>query len=212
MDIISPVQLRTVDITFNQLNMLVGPNGTGKTAVMISLYIITKCMYMLSQIGKNIEVFQYIVDNSWDGDTLTGIIGIEYEDGNDIMSMRIEFMCSKIVAVSTNNEENFHKVKPIEFLSKNTRLFSDLDMYLKVKKEVGLDRITNFYKLYDISRFERMIAIMPFNSSHISMDDLPDVSEVFIKDNKTYGKINDEEVPMSSLSAGQQSWINMQML
>jgi len=210
------------DFTINMLSVLTGQNGTGKTFVMVMLYCLSVMMTLISRMNGDLSLLNYILENCYDDSNINGEYGMEcvinVNGKEEPCSLTIIVENRKVIDIKMSNPKVFEAAAPIQFLSKNTRLFSDMDRYLQIKKQVGEEAMTKIYKMYDITRIESLIRKCPYKLNHKMLDEynntmISSLDEVYVTDEYFMGKKKDGTVVrMSTLSSGEQSLINMSML
>jgi len=171
LNLTDPIKMTIEKMSFNQLCILVGQNGTGKTLVLK----INWCMAMISNtiIGAklmnipsdNIKNAQYIFDKSFDDQNFNGTIEVHYENA----TLSITFDSGIVKNVNMEHDEDITPNAPPIFMSKETRTFDSYIHYMKLKKvfkiegemikmsEEQIEKLLVMYKLYDILFMEMML-------------------------------------------------------
>ena len=220
-----------------ELSLYVGGNGTGKTLVLIFKWILGSIANIYLMSGKSMEeyekILQYFFNYSFEKNDFTGKIKAEFENMEisfeleigEVKNLNIKILDPSIVLESTG--------MPI-FISKTTRLFTDIVTYLKVKKMMGIldlentteeiaNNLANTYRLYDILFIERMISRLKDPNFKINEYAKKSFKETINKEivNVTYNEdecsftiheIKDgKEItyPATMMSSGEQAWVNM---
>ncbi len=166
-----------MEIEFNQLNVLVGMNGAGKTLIMkfawfagymLQLYKVT----MAVENEKTDEVFAELMQNvfKWTFDEsqdINGIISVRDKD-NEKFNFRVTFEEGKLSSFNMDvidpKEFTLAAIQGVQFNSKTARTFNSYEQYLKVKKVNNIVNLTpdslntmcEFFKLYDVVWFENV--------------------------------------------------------
>jgi hypothetical protein len=229
--------LKFEDIEFNKLSLFVGANGTGKSFIMILVWICNYIANIFLLTGKSMEdyekVLQFLFDKSFDNQDFTGKVKAVFEN----LLVEFEMDNGKVKNLTINYPDKTVLVEPMGvpiYMSTKTRLFSDVEQYFKFKKmmkigdlttldEETTKNLTGMYKIYDIVFMERMKIRISDPNFKINPEALKSFKETVNKEitNITYDsntceftvhEIKDSK-PISyratSMSAGEQSWINM---
>lgn len=243
-NMIKPMPMNT-GLEYNRLTLMTGLNGTGKTLLnklmwasytFFNMKLVEKVTGIKDTEKSDTEVFQYIMDNTFDDQDFEG----EFE-----YAMRDELL--KVAFYSFKFEINDGKVSNLDFswpddamyggsatyLSKEARDFGFVERYLKMKKMMGIENLTGWadleklgewFKLYDIfaveqnlPKFEKagemlkMITAMGGGKELMGGMDLVD-----IKVDKEAGRLyyinsKNEQKGLTTLGAGEQSIVMMLM-
>lgn len=219
-------ELRDFKIDYRELNIFVGKNGVGKTLMMTFVWVLnTILQYKVAnpsftdiQLKENA---QYTFDKSFEQNNFTGFLELEAEKG--IIGIEIEK--GKILDINVVIENSVDTVFPSIYMSKDIRLITAMDNYLKLRKTIGgdkdLEKMTKFYKLYDIMYVESVLYkiascknIIPQGKRDILKNFEIDLDIQYIVLDSTeehfcYLDSKNNINPLSILSAGEQSLINM---
>lgn len=226
-----PLKLNFHGEDMKNILLLVGANGTGKTFVLVTTYVLG--FILQTAVGAKgatkefmLSVAQFTVDNCYnDLENITGILGYETQFGAKI-NMTIEK--GKVIDIDTYIPENITEPSNVVYMSSNIRLFSGISMYLKLRKaNVGTSTITDentitkmleSYKLYDIMCIEKLIISMPYvvDSTFRARLDTFDVEDditsfnVDLVQGEFYAVIGaDKRKNLSSYGNGHQALLNM---
>lgn len=174
LNITDPLKM-DMDIEFNKLSLFLGQNGTGKTFILVNVWALTFIASGIivakvqNQPADVSALAQYVYDNSFSDQNISGIITGVFDENNEIT---ITFEKGKVVSVThigLNKEED---ITVVRYMSSNMRLFSSISMYLKIRRpyatlsqgEALVNMIKDF-KLYDCMIIEKMITSMPMELS-----------------------------------------------
>lgn len=224
-----------------EISLYVGQNGSGKTLILIFQWLLgcMGCVYLSS--GKSMKeyetILQFFFDKSFDNNNFTGKIGAAY----DHLEISFEIENGKVKNLDIILTDNTVQVEaegmPV-FMSKTTRLFTDVVKYFKLKKTLNitgdlsqlkmssdddLKKLCDFYKLFDILFMERMHFRVTQPGFKIKDGALKSFVETLKKEvvNVTYDdekcdfiiheKKDGNVITYSAcqLSSGEQAWINM---
>lgn len=235
-EIDSPMELN-FDLDYNSLVILIGKNGSGKSLILrltwVLQYIAQNYLYSV-KFGKNIPIIDFaqtVFDQSFENQNFNGEISVIF-DNEDSLSIFVNK--GKI----TNVLEIFDKETepsglPI-YMSTNTRLYSDMNKYLILRKlhgvtgvlspqnEAGMMELLKSYRLYDLLFIEGLITDL-LNMPNILSKSLkvrlknefeikePIVSIGIDLNTPEFYYVDDkgERKSMSTLSNGEQALINM---
>lgn len=229
------------DMDINQLTILTGANGVGKT-------LLLKIIWCLSTIANHalivrdmkipgfnaVEQAQYIFDNSFDNQNFDGTIDVDY--GNSGSSIKVVFELGKILDVKSYFPEEVEPGNTPLFMSKDTRLMSDVVKYLKIKKMFALPagiptdmasmgQLLEYNKLYDIIYLEKLLLLIEskttpdvikrFNDQILNFDSSFSIQAVRIdysKPDLLYIDSKGIERSTQALGAGHQSLFGMVLM
>lgn len=221
-----------------EIALYVGQNGTGKTFILIMQWLLGSMGTIYLNSAKSMpeyeKILQFFFDKSFDNQTFTGKIGAAFE----YLEISFELDNGKVKdldIILTDPSVEIHSDGMPVFMSKNTRLFSEIVKYLKTKKLLGmtgeitlhddkkLEQLCDMWKLYDIFFIERML--MRLSDPNFKIKDK--AQESFVETLKkeivkvSYDEPNcslivhemkdgkEETYSATLLSAGEQSWVNM---
>jgi hypothetical protein len=211
------------------INLFVGANRTGKTFVLIMAWISGMCInvLMVSKLPKNVGIIfiQQLLDGSFDNQNFTGT----FEGVHENTSFSFVVDNGKVTGYSVTIPEEVTKPQNVIFMSKNTRTFSDMERYCKMKdmfikagktNEEALLEMGKLYKIYDIIFIEQRMTQL---TTPLKINDITKaaISSAMIKTVDVIGYepstllffyIDAESAKIGSLaelSAGEQSIINM---
>lgn len=173
LDMTSP-KMTIKDLNMNNLTILVGANGTGKTFCMVNFWATTTVLNIIalgelykSQGTEKLEAAQMVYNKSFSDQKFTGSIKTTFTDGSYI---RITLDEGDVTSVDTS--PNPTNVTPVVYMSGGMRTFSNISMYLKIRKvettgktltpaEIMQAMMLHF-KMYDVMYLENLIHRMPF--------------------------------------------------
>lgn len=233
----APLKLNIPSMNFNQVCILVGTNGSGKSILLklnwVISYISESYLLMKDQGITNFNLLslaQEAFDKSFTEQDFNGDINVNYKDGNDIV---IKIEKGKVLTFDLKfDKELTYSGIPI-FMSTNTRTYDDIQRYLMIRKSLGIigpivpalepqfQQLSKMYKLYDLMFLERMynsLMAKPLILSKLVKETLKDyggtfdVESIGIDENKSdIYYINSKGISRSLtlLSKGEQSIINM---
>lgn len=244
--ITAPLGLDT-DMEFKRLTLICGMNDTGKsfltklnwaTATFFNMKIVEKVTGISDPDKSDEEVFQFILDNTFSDNNITG--AADFNSRDEILkvayyNIRFEMKDGKLTWLKFSFPEDAQPMGAITYLSKEAREFANIERYLKTKKMLGIDApsswkdleaLTEWYKLYDVFAIEGLIP--KFEKANIMLDMVRKmgsgdmISEIGVEKvefDKEAGKLwyykpNDERKTkraISSLGAGSQSMLLMIM-
>ena len=218
--------------------LYVGQAGTGKTFLLIMQWMLGTLGGIYLASGKSMaeyeKALQFLLDKSFDDQKFTGKIDAVFE----YLELSFELVDGKVKDLDIILTDNSVQVEPEGmpvFMSKNTRLFTEVVKYLKTKKLLGMKGAITLYddkklielcdvwKIYDILFIERMLQRL--SSPNFKIQDAAKKSfiETMKKEivNVTYDENNcsftvheikdGKEItyPATTLSSGEQAWLNM---
>jgi len=183
------------EVDFQKLAVLVGVNGSGKTMILKTAWFSSLALNIYKTLAlagvPNIdEMFTNEVNAMFEltyhqSEELNGAIQISDRD-LDIFEFSLITRNGKLDNFQLNifDKEKFDHgvVENVRFNSKNARTFEQYENYIKIRKTIGIDRITSnddvkklaeFYRLYDILWFEDIKnTIDGFSESPETLDSL----------------------------------------
>jgi len=176
MDIVNPIVLNA-DIEMKQFNIICGANNAGKT-LSNKLYWASNMFFSSKMIAhitnykdkkSDEEIFQFIMNSTFDDQKFEG--DFEFYVRDELLKAPFYSVKYKIEEGNVKNilcdypEDIMHVGVPI-YLSTFSRDFSNFERYLKTKKMLGIEKLTDFesmekltewFKFYDISAFENLM-------------------------------------------------------
>ena len=240
LNLTSPIPFQA-KVEMRKLTIVTGMNDTGKslynklmwaTTFFFNLKIV-EYVTGLKEEKTDIEIFQYVLDNTFVDQDFNG--SIQFSARDEVLkvafyTVRYSLENGKITDLYIDFPEKTSPMGSIIYLSKEARDFSNIEKYLKIKKMIGVDTIDSwgsleklgeFNKLYDIiaieSLLEKLKDINPVLKMIKSMGGdelLGDVDLAGIEYNKDasemfYVTSKEEKRRLSTLGAGTQSVILM---
>ncbi len=226
----APANMNFKDITVKELMVLVGTNGSGKTFALVSVYVLgfvlQTAVVMKDQPQDILKTLaQFAVTHCYsDLENTTGVIS-----GETIYGSSISITIDKGVVTDVQIVIPKETIKPsnVVYMSSNLRLFSNISMYLKLRKantgirdtsEEIIAKMLKDYKLYDVMTMERLLAHMPMATTpemleHFEKFDLKEDITSFNVDLvqcEMYAVIGaDKRKNLSSYGNGHQAMLNM---
>ena len=217
----SPLKM-DFDMTFNEICILVGQNGSGKTLILKLNWacMTTMSMYHTSQkMGiptKPEQIAQYVFDNTFEKQDFNGQVTIDYDKG----ILGLEFDKGKVTKCEMDWSSDVEEIPPAVFMSVTMRTFDQINQYLKMKKVIEGEKILGFYKLYDVAfvetlakRLERGYNVSKLFKEALKKFDMEkyDIQSFHIKDEEDviFKDSKGDERSLATLSKGEQSMINM---
>lgn len=235
LDITKPVQMKEMEMQYNKLLLLLGANGTGKTFLLkitwvLSTFVNHLVMILHDKISTDNKLhLQYLLDNTFTNNDLTGKIYFTYERGN---SISVELLEGKVIKVGMSLEEDLSPSAQPVFMSKETRLFSDIIQYMKIKNlmkipkgipvtESDMNKVMEMYRIYDMMYIETLLHYIETKTTPKLIEDFgkqivefdPDIKITDIRIDYTTNDILYSDginyKSIGSLGAGHQALINM---
>lgn len=212
-----------LNIEFNQLTMMTGANGTGKSfinklnfcAVSISnVYILTKNLDLTKKQA------QFFFDNCFDNQDINGEINLKFTSEFEI---KFKFDNGNIIDLDVNHVV-CDNITNIIYMSSNMRLLTELEKYINIKDTIcpkGLItdedflKMCKFYKLYDIIYAETLYISLEKGIDLAKLDGFTGfkpINKVYYSELSKkicYSLEDGTEGLVSHLSAGEQAIINM---
>lgn len=241
MNMVKPISLNA-DMEMKSFNILVGANNAGKSLCnkinwATTLFFTSKIIAHLNKFNDpktDEENLQFIFDKTFDGQFFEG----EFEFYVRDELLKAPFYCvkyklenGKIKDIVTDYPDDTLPAGCPIYLSTYSRNFENIERYLKTKKLLGIDdingwdkmeKLTEWFKLYDISAFESFfikfkkveeISSILDSIKHIMANPISFKSiEVDAEECKIYCiDENNNKKRMSTLGAGEQSVIIMML-
>lgn len=234
LDIDSPISMKMPTFDFNNLTLLCGTNGSGKSLILKLVWCASMIgegyiNAMLQQVSFNTDNVQYIFDKSFSNQNFNGKMNFIFEDGNNIA---IEIEKGKVIDINISFAKDLIPSGPPVFMSTETRTFDDITRYLQVRKMIGItgqidasnaslfEKVLDMYKLYDAMFIERLISKLskPFILKKALKDTLKnyeikeEIESIGFDEGKSelYFINSKAEVKLlRNLSKGEQALINM---
>lgn len=229
----APLKMDALDLSFNDLTLLVGANGTGKSLAMITVFclsnITSSAIIAKGADNKTLkEVAQYVFNTSFTDQNFDGVVAGKYQSGS---SIEIVFSQGIVVDISVYIPDDVTEPTQIVYMSSGMRTFEAISSFLKMRKVVMnamniagepliLEMIKN-YKLYDVLYIEKLLLSLPLHvpagmrvelkKSFDFKDDLIEVAFDVDKSDLYYTCGNKPGVKtyLTTLSKGEQSILNM---
>lgn len=229
--ILDEPKMNFVDIEYNALTLLVGANNVGKSFFLKTTWVMSFIAAMVSAAktltsDQMTEMAQFAFDKSYENQTLTGNIGVKFNNGATLEVQLVMGMIKQFIVIGFDDAMKFPMPK---YLSSKMRLFDAISMYLKIRKDkfgmvstgpidALVEGMLEYYPLYDIIYIEGLINNSPIMASHEINNSFKSFD--FDKDIKSltadldtcdfYVTFEDDTIKyMKSYSAGQQAIVNM---
>ena len=232
-----PLKLVNLKLEFQELMLLVGTNGTGKTYILKLSWLVSTHVNMklaANKIGMSFDEkvnIEFLFNNTYFKAKTTGNYEFNFSSGINIKFTLLDGGCTFI---ETTIPENIDAASPPLFLSKETRLFDAFINYMKFKKMLGipqgfpkeeehLNKTLDMYRIYDVVYMEQMLlrivnktneSILIYNKSIEAFDTTLKMKDIgVVYDSCDILLLNEEgkEVSVGTLSAGQQAMMTMIM-
>jgi hypothetical protein len=232
-NISTPFPLSIPSMEFNKLCVFLEQIGLGKTFInKLTWALTTICGIYISDRKQNIiEITQFILDNTFEEQNITGVIVFEYENNNTV---EIELDGGKVNKSIMSIDAEVIYPTEVMYMSSQMRTFTAVKQYLTIRgmgcgilksalKEADIVKLLSVYKLYDISVIEKMLAYCKYNETPIPKTFLEILSKekglaldenithigVDLEKNDFYFLIDGKKKYLTTYSAGEQSMINM---
>lgn len=223
LDLQEPINMR-FDGDVNKIMILVGQNASGKTLVLKTQWFMQMAMnYMIATDDEahRPQYMQWLFENTFEKpEQFSGSTKATWGD----FYLMLHFKKGEITSIEGALHNEIALTNPI-FMSKSIRTFDDQRRYMKIRKKFSPKMnivladdeargMLEFYKLYDILYMEAMVRHFAkgqrpsrlFNE-HLSKFDVEPITE--LKLSLEDGEMYNQAQPMTSMSAGQQSIVNM---
>jgi hypothetical protein len=223
----------------NNLALLTGMNGSGKTMVLVQTwivnYITNSYLVAKTSMEDTTKGLQILFDKSFDQNDFTGKVHGEFEHIHidfDIDNGKVQNLI--FTCISCDTKDIIPNGMPI-FMSTNTRLFTSLNQYIKFKKAIGITnpveklsecdfmKLCDSYKIYDVLFMEQQLKRLsdPYfkmqSPTTVALKDAfkKDISHIFYDEKKGEIQVTElrdgkpETYPVTRLSNGEQAMLNM---
>ena len=171
-----PVNMNA-DLDFKQLNLIVGKNGAGKSLINKLNWVavtffnskIVEKVHNLTESKTDVELLQFLMDNTFDQQDFTGELKFYVrEELLKVIFYTFKFKIDggKVSDISFDFPPDVLPSNGATYLSTFVRDFSNIELYLKTKNMLGIDKLTDWtdieklcqmFKLYDILAIEQVI-------------------------------------------------------
>lgn len=181
LNITSPMPFKELEMSFNEVTLMTGKNGTGKTFINVLVYAMTSIM--------NYKLF----DDKIDMKLVCDEIFANCFDGIIIGEIMFNYSSDATINITTNEEGKctfieFNNIKDLEptkvvYMSSQFRLFSNIRNYLLLRyhspgtSEEKITRMTKLFKLYDVTTLESLINHMPYEFDESMIKNLRTMTE-----------------------------------
>ncbi len=176
-----PFKCNFDNLAMNNLNLITGMNGLGKSFLNKFVWAGSLIANMLLRLRQNGHVFdknnltleksiaQYVLDSTYTNNDTNGELTIEFEDSNNILNfIDLDLKDGKIDGMGFMFDKLVTSPGSPIYMSTETRLFSDIDKYLTFRSIINIDdfklispdkmeKLQRIYRLYDIMYIERLL-------------------------------------------------------
>jgi len=207
------------DMEYNKLTLLTGLNGSGKSLIMKLNWAFETIMSILIHNPPSAdETVQYIMDSTFEQQDFNGEIEAFFPKG----SLKAQFDNGKVKRVEYFVDPAVKIITPSLYMSTNTRTFTQINQFLKVEKLIKTEEeILSMYRLYDVV-FVNVLkqklgnGLKPtknFKDSMANEFSMKYDFDTFAIENESVVFIDKDgkRTDLSTLSAGEQSLINMNL-
>lgn len=224
--------IESIDI--NQVSLFVGANGTGKTMIMVLMYVMCEIAKvrqspspMLAELVNDYSNF--ITDACISDFNSTGVIRCNFTEDKFI---EVTYDSGKVTNVECDIDSKEYVTPYVSFSSKNLRTFDSIKVYLSMRKmantsfpgrkaknpQLFIAQMLGAYKLYDVMYVEEVIENCPIELTEkhktvLSEFSIDSTSKRFIFDEDKcdfFFEFEDGSLKaLTTYSAGEQSIINM---
>jgi energy-coupling factor transporter ATP-binding protein EcfA2 len=237
LSITEPIKMEQFEMDINNIMILVGQNGSGKTFILkMNWLILSQISFMIAARENNVPFneelnLQFLVDNTYTKHGLEGKVTAYFKNGNNYS---FSITGGKVQTISNDIKTSVKQCAQPVFMSKDTRTFEDICKYMQFKNmleipkgfpqtEEGLSKLLKMYRIYDIFFMEKLLTGID-NITEAQMNLFTDsikhylIGKVF-KDFQvlhssgdiTYCDESGKDKSLTSLSSGEQSIINMML-
>lgn len=226
LNITQPIKLQGCVLENRNITILVGPNGSGKTLILILQWIASTFLGVYAKTRgpgepKALDIAAPLFKHSFDNCDIDGTIAVTISDDTTVY-----FDLSNGIPVHadvSNELKADANIPAAVFMSKNIRLFDQIKIYLKMRKmligsgpmtDTAMNSLLDAFKIFDMAHIEMLIAkgIMniPDISQFIESDNLPVKLEVdFEECDFIVTKQDGSKKYASTYSAGEQAIIHI---
>lgn len=213
--------IRSIDL--NMLSILTGPNGSGKTMMLVSSFFISEignlvCLGLEKETLK--EMANFIFSSTYK-ENLSGFIKGDFE--GSVVTVYLE---EGLVTSVVTEDWEAKQVPLVTYMSAHMRTFEAISHYLLVRKmlsslpeELKFKELCENFKLYDVKYIESVIQRMPmivdsdFRDALKKFDIKDEIETIDVDLEKCdfFYKVKDSEQKhfMKSKGSGEQSIMNM---
>lgn len=170
----SPIDTKYSSINVNRINLLTGINGSGKSLLLASTYMLNTIMSskIIAQVTNTpfdeLVAAQYVMEGCLDSaSVVTGTMGLNYSNSASVDMAVSE---GKVISVTFNGNEDVEVPVNVTYMSAPFRTFGPMSSYLQHRKDgdshsseqIVQRLLSKGYKLYDVMYMEKLISRMPF--------------------------------------------------
>ena len=185
LDITKPMPMTAQEIELRMMNVIVGMNGTGKTFIMVTGFVLSQVATVIVHAkltGEQLKMSaQFFVDNCFDAKDITGMLSAKFE--NDAI-VRLVLEEGKVVYVYYDDFGAIEDIAPVRYMSSAMRTFSAIKMYLSSRKMAAklalgdqnkiIELMVEDFKLFDVMHVEGLIMKMPLKADSRMQEYLAD--------------------------------------
>lgn len=187
LNITKPIKMEGPVLINGNITILVGPNGSGKTLILILQWIAASFLGTYAKTRgpgepKALDLAIPLFKHSFDNCDIDGTIAVTFSDD---ITVYFELTNGIPVHADVSNElKPDADITEVIYMSKNIRLFEQIKVYLKMRKmligsgemnETVVNGLLDAFKIFDMVHIEMLIAKGVMN--------IPDISEFFESDN-----------------------------
>ncbi len=169
--ITSPLEMNFTDISVNNLTILTGMNGTGKSFILASVWAVSYIANIMVQSGMKAnltELAQFVTENTYQG-KVTGMIKSRFSSS---VSIDIAFEDGKVINITENCLDQVTEATNVQFMSSSFRKFTAISGYLACRKhysdrtpEERIGQMIKNFRLYDVLYIESLINKCPITDT-----------------------------------------------
>lgn len=206
------LQTEAMVIDLGKLNIFVGANGVGKSLVMKLTWVMQMITQLIiAKVPQAEQAAQYILDHSVPENGMIGHMILVYESG---AMVNVNLLEGQINSLQYRDLEEITEPSSCIYMSSEMRTFNDIKQYLTVRKLVGMEKMDQHYKLYDIMYVEKLIQRCPVTLDPLSKETLgllgcENLTSIEFTGDDFVGVFGQEKKSLAYLGAGEQSMINM---
>lgn len=216
------------------ISILTGHNGSGKTLHLVMMWCINtlvdaKYRYKFKSEAAFKQMCENVFKYAFVDLELEGSITAKYNEG---LEFNIAFTEGKVTRVSITKDNNVIVNTQTQFLSKQTRVFTDINRYYSIKDAIcpesirfssfyeptpELGALLRMYRIYDILFMERFKEVLTTKQDidkelveTFETDNLKDLKSIQYTGGRLVGfKEDGSELNLETLGAGEQSILVM---
>lgn len=220
----SPLKFNFMEMDIKAIQILVGPNGVGKSFILALQWYINMLLNTVVIAHKHkqainlMEAAQFLHDGTFNS-PIDGMVIAVMNKG----SVKFSFVKGKVNSCTVTDYEELEPTR-VQYLSAMMRTFTAMNMYLNVRSSISkvlpeddIKRLLESFKLYDILYLESMIAKMPLHVTEeikkrfegFDIKDNITVFDVDLEKNEFYCIKDGKRESMTYFGNGHQSLFNI---